>query len=82
MNKMSKSAKKRLRKRNKKEKKQKEQNNIIKCVTCDNTVNCPCINENHISPKYRSCACNDTYPKSKLNPDGVLIHICSSECNN
>lgn len=51
----------------------------IKCEICSTCINCVCKNEQS-KLKYRSCATTNVYPRSQLNFNAILIHLCSKLC--
>ena len=53
----------------------------IKCDTCKKRIKCECLKEQNIKLKYRTCALTEDYPRSLLDRECRLIHICSEKCN-
>jgi len=51
------------------------------CNYCDIKFDCECTNGKNKTLKYRSCALINKYPRSQLNFEGELIHLCSKECD-
>ena len=51
------------------------------CNYCNIKLDCKCVNEKNKASKFRSCALTNKYPRSQLDFEGNLVHLCSKQCD-
>jgi hypothetical protein len=57
--------------------------NTNTCEICSEILDCPCKDEQNLRQKNRTCAQNaycNKYPRSKIDFNELIIHICSRKC--
>ena len=55
---------------------------MLVCCICEQNIQCECLNDQYIRIKFRICFLRKKkFPKSQLNSNRMLIHICSKMCN-